>query len=99
MIRNASLILVLLSILALFTVTGLANPVTFQSNAPETQELCETSTLIFDHGFLPDEKSQYQMEIPQYYIFDIHTCIKNCFKYSRDCITFKRCIKRCIADC
>lgn len=102
--RNTLLILVLLSIVALFTVTGLANSETFQSkesiaNVPDTQELGETLTPIFDHG----EKSQSPMEIPQtpstcYHIFDIRTCINNCFKYSKDCATFKRCIKRCISN-
>jgi hypothetical protein len=103
--RITLLILILLSILALFTVTGLTTPFE-ESIVSDAQEFVEASTNLFDNGPICFEKSQSRMENPQtqsscHYqnIFDIRTCISNCFKYSRDCVTLKNCIKRCIANC
>ncbi|RIA82972.1 hypothetical protein C1645_787336 [Glomus cerebriforme] len=79
----------------------------FTTDAHSKQGFVEGSTHLPDHDsicFSPTEEIIFekdfenpQMEIPQP-IFDFHTCICNCFKYSRNCEEFKNCIRRCIGN-
>src|SRR5688572_17741569 len=103
MARIALFTLFLLSILALFAMTGFAANTTtsykdeFTESAPKV--LVETSSHLSDNDPI-DYVENYQTEMHQHPSFKEFrgcvTCMHDCFRMNEACFTFKRCVKGCV---